>query len=47
MAPRKSVIIIGSGPAGLTAGLELVRRSDMRVVILEASDFVGGIAKNR
>ena len=42
----KKVIIIGAGPAGLTAGLELLRKSkDYEVTILEASDAIGGISR--
>jgi protoporphyrinogen oxidase len=38
-------IIIGAGPAGLTAGLELLRRTDIVPIILEASDEIGGISR--
>jgi protoporphyrinogen oxidase len=41
----KKAIIIGAGPAGLTAGLELLRRSDIVPVLLEASDEIGGISR--
>jgi protoporphyrinogen oxidase len=41
----KTAVIIGAGPAGLTAGLELLRRSDIVPVILEASDEIGGISR--
>ena len=42
----KKVIIIGAGPAGLTAGFELLKRSkDYEVVILEESDKFGGISR--
>ena len=41
----KQAIIIGAGPAGLTAALELLRRSDIRPIILEADDCVGGISR--
>src|ERR1039457_1672271 len=41
----KKAIIIGAGPAGLTAGLELLRRSDIVPIILEASDEIGGISR--
>src|SRR6202034_199800 len=41
----KRAIIIGAGPAGLTAGLELLRRTDIIPVILEASDEIGGISR--
>ncbi len=42
---RKTAIIIGAGPAGLTAALELLRRTDVHPIVIEASDQVGGIAR--
>ena len=39
----KKAIIIGAGPAGLTAAYELLTRTDIEPVILEENDFVGGI----
>src|SRR5215472_13019679 len=42
--PKKAVII-GAGPAGLTAGLELLRRTDIQPIILEASEEIGGISR--
>jgi protoporphyrinogen oxidase len=41
----KKAIIIGAGPAGLTAGLELLRRSDVVPILLEASQEIGGISR--
>lgn len=41
---RPTAIIIGAGPAGLTAALELLRRSDVRPVVLEATERIGGIS---
>jgi protoporphyrinogen oxidase len=41
----KKAIIIGAGPAGLTAALELLRRTDIVPVILEASHEIGGISR--
>src|SRR6478672_161003 len=41
----KKAIIIGAGPAGLTAGLELLRRTDIVPIILEASQEIGGISR--
>src|SRR5271156_4776131 len=41
----RRAVIIGAGPAGLTAGLELLRRSDIQPVILEASEEIGGISR--
>ncbi|HEX4020526.1 MAG TPA: NAD(P)/FAD-dependent oxidoreductase [Acidobacteriaceae bacterium] len=42
---KKTVIVIGAGPAGLTASLELLRRSDIHPIVLEASDEIGGISR--
>ena len=39
------VLIIGAGPAGLTAALELVRDGRMQPLVLEASHDVGGISR--
>jgi protoporphyrinogen oxidase len=41
----KSAIIIGAGPAGLTAALELLRRTDVQPIVLEASNEIGGISR--
>jgi len=41
----KTAVIIGAGPAGLTAGLELLRRTDILPIILEASEEIGGISR--
>ena len=42
----KRVIVIGAGPAGLTAAYELLdRSSEYEVVVLEESDCIGGISK--
>ena len=40
----KRVVIIGAGPSGLTAGLELIRRG-YEVTILEETDAIGGISQ--
>jgi protoporphyrinogen oxidase len=45
MARKKIAVVIGAGPAGLTAALELLRRTDVRPLVIEASDFVGGISR--
>ena len=43
---KQKAIIIGAGPAGLTAGLELLRQSqDYEVTILEQSSTAGGISR--
>lgn len=42
----KKIIIIGAGPAGLTAGYELLKeKGKYDVTILEASNDIGGISK--
>jgi len=41
----KKAVIIGAGPAGLTAGLELLRRTEIVPIILEASGEIGGISR--
>ncbi|AFL87303.1 protoporphyrinogen oxidase [Terriglobus roseus DSM 18391] len=43
-AVKKTALIIGAGPAGLTAALEFCRRSSIRPIVFEASERVGGIS---
>lgn len=43
---KKKIYIIGAGPAGLTAGCELLKETDeYEVIILEEEAAVGGISK--
>ena len=43
---KKKVIVIGAGPAGLTAAYELLDKSDkFEVTVLEESDTFGGISR--
>jgi protoporphyrinogen oxidase len=42
---KKTAIIIGAGPAGLTAAYELLARTDVHPIILERSSYMGGIAR--
>jgi protoporphyrinogen oxidase len=42
---EKIAVIAGAGPAGLTAALELLRRSDITPIVFEADSQVGGISK--
>jgi protoporphyrinogen oxidase len=41
----KRAIIIGAGPAGLTAAYELLKRTDIQPILLEKSGDIGGISK--
>lgn len=41
----KKAIIIGAGPAGLTAAHELLEKTDIKPLILEQSDAIGGISQ--
>ena len=42
---QETAVIIGAGPAGLTAAFELLKRSNIRPFVFEATDMVGGIAR--
>jgi protoporphyrinogen oxidase len=41
----KTAIIIGAGPAGLTAAYELVTKTDIKPIIIERTNDIGGISK--
>nr|WP_302598878.1 NAD(P)/FAD-dependent oxidoreductase [uncultured Cellulosilyticum sp.] len=44
----KKVVIIGAGPAGLTAGYELLKKAkkdEVEVIIIEESNEIGGISR--
>jgi protoporphyrinogen oxidase len=41
----KKAIIIGAGPAGLTAAYELLKRTDIIPIVIEKFDQVGGLSK--
>ncbi len=45
MSLKKKAIIIGAGPAGLTAAFELLSRTDIEVVVLESTNQIGGISQ--
>ena len=42
---KKNAIIIGAGPAGLTAAYYLLKNTDIRPIVLEKENFVGGISR--
>jgi protoporphyrinogen oxidase len=41
----RKALIIGAGPAGLTAAFEFVKRSDIQPIVLEKSEEMGGISR--
>jgi protoporphyrinogen oxidase len=43
--PAVSALIIGAGPAGLTAAHELAERTAFRPLVLERSSYMGGISR--
>ncbi len=45
MSRQKTAVIIGAGPAGLTAAYELLTRTQIRPVVIEMSDHLGGISR--
>lgn len=46
MSEKKQVVVIGAGPAGLTAAYELLNRSEeYQVTVLEESNVMGGISR--
>ena len=41
----KTAIIIGAGPAGLTAAYEFLEHTDIIPIILEGNETVGGLSR--
>lgn len=41
----KIAIIIGAGPAGLTAAYELLEKTDIKPIIFESTNIIGGISQ--
>ncbi len=44
ITPGRPVVVLGGGPAGLTAGYLLAKKGEP-VIVLESTDMVGGIAR--
>ncbi len=42
---KRQAVIIGAGPAGLTAAYELLEKSDIHPVVCEETEEIGGISK--
>lgn len=42
---KPAVVIAGGGPAGLTAAYELATRSEIKPIVFEATDMLGGISR--
>jgi protoporphyrinogen oxidase len=42
---EKTALIIGAGPAGLTAAYKLLTETDIRPIILEETPYIGGISR--
>jgi protoporphyrinogen oxidase len=45
LTPGQHVVVIGAGPAGLTAAYVLAKRADARITVLEGDEVVGGISR--
>jgi protoporphyrinogen oxidase len=45
MAFQKIAVIVGAGPAGLTTAYELLHRTNIKPIIYEMTDVVGGICR--
>jgi len=42
---KKKAIIVGAGPAGLTAAYEFLDKTDIQPIVFEMTDEIGGISK--
>ncbi len=45
MSTQKKAIIVGAGPAGLTAAHEMLTHTEVHPVVLEETDAIGGISQ--
>ncbi|MBX7213900.1 MAG: NAD(P)/FAD-dependent oxidoreductase [Thermoflexales bacterium] len=45
MSTQRTAIIIGAGPAGLTAAHELLAQTDVLPIVFEAGEIVGGLSQ--
>ena len=45
MPTPRTAVIIGAGPAGLTAAWELLQQTDIRPIVLEMSAAIGGLSQ--
>lgn len=45
MKDTEKAIIVGAGPAGLTAAHELLEKTDIHPIVLEETDAIGGISQ--
>jgi len=43
--PGDHVVVIGAGPAGLTAAYALAQKTSAKITVLEGDDVVGGISR--
>lgn len=41
----RRAIIIGAGPAGITAGYEIIKHTDIQPIVFERSDQIGGLSR--
>ena len=44
-SPPQIAVVVGAGPAGLTAALELLRHTPVTPIVVEATDAVGGLSR--
>src|ERR1700733_5984460 len=42
---RPTAIIMGAGPAGLPAAYELLKNTQVKPIVLERTDYLGGLAR--